>query len=281
VGEQVIPEPQRTYLLELLTALGPAASGFVLVGGHALRFMVARPRATRDFDFVLDVGYLRDCDTLVKSVLASLGYSVAENARNFQFEKPIPNSREIMRIEFMAPAEFAKRGEIRVDVQDGVHGRACVGGSIVVVETNAHELVGSSPDGKPARAEVQVIRPHAFVFLKLLAMYDRHRNIRGSAHAQHDRQEASTHAGDIVAVLSAQTNLGKFRSGFAGQFGEDTALKERMYQIIRDYFGDESKPGSVLYGESLITSLPSGETVRELRGELRRAQRLISSLLLE
>ena len=59
MGEQVIPEPQRTYLLELLSALGPAAEGLVLVGGYALRFMVARPRVTRDFDFVLDVGYLR------------------------------------------------------------------------------------------------------------------------------------------------------------------------------------------------------------------------------
>ncbi len=277
----MIPEPQRTYLLELLSALGPAAEGLVLVGGHALRFMIARPRATRDFDFVLDVGYLRGCDTSLASVFASLGYSVAENARNFQFEKQIPNSPEVMRIEFMAPAEFAKRDEIRVDVQDGVHGRACVGGSIVVVETDEHEVVGSLPDGKPARAEIQVTRPHALVLLKLLAMDDRYHNVRGPAHAEHDREEARTHAGDIVAVLSAQTNLGEFRNRFAGQFGQDTALKGRTHQIIRDYFWDDNKPGLVLYGESLIATLPTGETVRELSGELRRAQRLVSSLLLE
>ncbi len=173
MGEQVIPEPQRTHLLELLTALGPAAEGFVLVGGHALRFMVARPRATRDFDFVLDVGYLRGCGTSIASVLATLGYSPAEKARNFQFEKPIPNSHEIMRIEFMAPSEFAGKDGIRVDVQNGVHGRVCLGGSIVVVETDEHEVVGSLPDGKPTRAEVQVTRPHALVLLKLLAMDDR------------------------------------------------------------------------------------------------------------
>ncbi len=281
MGEQVIPEPQRTYLLELLSALGPAAEGLVLVGGHALRFMVARPRATRDFDFVLDVGYLRGCDTSLASVLASLEYSVDENARNFQFEKQIPNSPEVMRIEFLAPAEFARRGEIRVDVQDGVHGRACVGGSIVVMETEEHEVVGSLPDGKSARAKVQVTRPHALVLLKLLATDDRYRNVRSPAHAEHDREEARTHAGDIVAVLSAQTNLGEFRDAFAGQFRQDTALKGRTYQIIRDYFGDENKPGLVLYGESLIPTLPSGETVRELSAELRRAQRLVCSLLLE
>ena len=68
MGEEVIPEPQRTYLLELLSALGPAAEGLVLVGGHALRFMIARPRATRDFDFVLDVGYLRGCGTSLEAV---------------------------------------------------------------------------------------------------------------------------------------------------------------------------------------------------------------------
>ena len=84
-----------------------------------------------------------------------------------------------------------------------------------------------------------------------------------------------------MAVLSAQTNLDQFRNGFASQFGQDTALKGRAYQIIRDYFGDESKPGLVLYGESLIATLPSGETVRDLGSELLRAQRLVSSLLLE
>lgn len=281
MGEQVIPEPQRTYLLELLSALGPAAKGLVLVGGHALRFMIARPRATRDFDFVLDVVYLRGCDTSLASVLASLGYSVAENARNFQFEKPIPNSPEVMRIEFMAPAEFARRDEIRVDVQNGVHGRACVGGSIVVVETDGYEVVGSLPDGRPARVEVKVTRPHALVFLKLLAMDERYHNVRGSAHAEHDREEARIHAGDIVAVLSAQANLGEFRNRFARQFGQDAALKGRAYQIIRDYFRDETKPGLVLYGESLITSLPSDETVRDLGSELHRAQRLVSSFVLE
>jgi hypothetical protein len=243
--------------------------------------MVARPRATRDFDFVLDVVYLRGCDTSMASVLASLGYSAVENARNFQFERRIPGSPEVMRLEFLAPAEFVRKDEIRVDVQNGVHGRACVGGSIVVVEADKHEVVGALPDGKPARAEVQVTRPHALVLLKLLALDDGYRNVRGPAHVEHDREEARTHAGDIVAVLRARTNLDHFRNRFASQFGQDTALRGRAYQTIRDYFGDESKPGLVLYGESLIAALPSGETVRDLRSELLRAQRLLSSLLLE
>ncbi len=116
--------------------------------------------------------------------------------------------------------------------------------------------------------------------LKLPAMDERYHNVRGPAQAEHDREEARTHADDIVAVMSAQANLGDLRSRFAGQFGRDKDLKGRTYQIIRDYFGEETKPGLVLYGESLIASLPSVETVRELRGELRRAQRVVSSLLL-
>jgi hypothetical protein len=30
----MIPEPQRTYVLELLAALGPAAKDFVIAGAH-------------------------------------------------------------------------------------------------------------------------------------------------------------------------------------------------------------------------------------------------------
>jgi len=277
----MIPEPRRTYLLELLTALGPATDGLVLVGAHALGFMVARPRRTLDFDFVLDVAYLRDCSTSIRSVLAALGYSVVENARNFQFEKRIPNSLEVMRIEFMAPIESVRKDGIRVDVQEGIHGRACLGGSIVLLETDEREVVGSLPDGKPARVRIHVARPHALVLLKLLAMDDCYRNVRGPAHADHDREAAKDHVGDIVSVMGAQADFGEFRNGFVGQFGQDTALKGRTYQIIREYFGDETRPGLILYAESLMANLPSGETVRDLSSELRRALRLVSSLLLE
>ena len=181
----------------------------------------------------------------------------------------------------MAPAEFARKDDIRVDVQDGVHGRACIGGSIVLVETDEQEVKGSLPNGQPAQARIRVTRPHALVLLKLLALDDRYRNVRGLIHAEHDREEAGTHAADIVAVMSAQANLGEFRRAFGAQFGGDAPLKVRTYDTIRGYFGDESRPGLILYGESLVASQPAGESVRELATELRRAQRIVSSLLLE
>jgi hypothetical protein len=59
VEERVIPEPQKTYVLELLYALGTTADEFVVAGAQAMKFMMERARATKDIDFVLDVVRLR------------------------------------------------------------------------------------------------------------------------------------------------------------------------------------------------------------------------------
>jgi hypothetical protein len=277
VGEEMIPEPQRTYLLELLAALGPAAEGLILVGGQAARFMVTKPRATRDLDFVLNVALLRGSATSLASVLENLGYSPVDNARNFQFEKPIPGADQDMRVEFLAPAEFSRKNEIRVDVQEGIHGRASVGGSIVVAETEEHEIAGSLPDRTPAKSWIRITRPHALTMLKLIAMDERYRNTRGSERREHDREEARTHASDVIAILSARPDMREFRDRFAMQFGKEPELKTRIYEIIRSYFGEQGSPGLVLYSEALIRE-DAGPSVRDLSSELRRAQRLVSFL---
>ena len=211
----MIPEPQKTYVLELLYALGTTADEFVVAGAQAMKFMMERARATKDIDFVLDVVRLRSEPLLLGAQLEKLGYAVVDGSRNFQFEKPIPNSRETMRIEFMAPEEF-KRAErdFRVDIQKGVHARACTGGTIAVAESEIHQLTGRLPDGSDFTAQLRVTKPHALVMLKLLALDDRYRNVRGPAESRHDREEARTHAADIVAIVSAQTNLSHFKEGF-------------------------------------------------------------------
>ena len=56
----MIPEPQRTYVLELIAALGPAANDFILAGAQAMKFTVTGARATKDVDFLLNVIALRD-----------------------------------------------------------------------------------------------------------------------------------------------------------------------------------------------------------------------------
>jgi hypothetical protein len=40
----MIPEPQQTYLLEFLAALGPAAKDFVIAGAQAIKFTLPEPR---------------------------------------------------------------------------------------------------------------------------------------------------------------------------------------------------------------------------------------------
>jgi len=199
----MIPEPQQTYLLELLAALGPAAKNFIIAGAQAIKFTLPEARGTKDFDFLLNVIPLRGSDPPLANILRRLGYASVEGARNFQFEKSIPHSTEKMRIEFMAPEELKRRNDFRVEVQEGIHARACTGGSIALVESKSHVLGGALPNGEAFTTNARVIKPHALVMLKLLALFDRYHNVRGPQEARHDREEARTHSADIVAVLKS------------------------------------------------------------------------------
>jgi hypothetical protein len=223
----VIPEPQRTYLLELLKALGPAAEDFVIVGAQAMKFLLQAARGTKDVDFILDVVQLRNQNAAVAGRLRELGYTAVEGARNFQFEKEIPGSAEKMRIEFMAPEDLRRKNDFRVDVDENVHARACKGGNIALAESSSYQLSGQIPDGSPFTATVRVTKPHALVMLKLLALDDRYHNIRGSKEAAHDREEALVHAADIVAVVSAQGDKAQFSKDFTNQFRDDQDLGKR------------------------------------------------------
>jgi hypothetical protein len=78
-----------------------------------MKFALDKARATKDVDFVLDVIALRAESLRSAEVLVGLGYTAVEGARNFQFEKDIPNSREKMRIEFLAPEEYKRRADFR------------------------------------------------------------------------------------------------------------------------------------------------------------------------
>jgi hypothetical protein len=80
----MIPEPQRTYVLELLAALGSAADDFVVAGAHAIKFAVAKARGTKDVDFILNVIALRKEPLQLAKVFESLGYTPVPESRNFQ-----------------------------------------------------------------------------------------------------------------------------------------------------------------------------------------------------
>ncbi len=273
----MIPEPQRGHVLELLKALGPTGDAFVLAGAQAMKFAVANARATKDFDFILDVIALRSDSTSLASVLMKLGYRAG--ARNFQFEKAIPDSAEIVRLEFMGPDEHKRQGDFRVDVQDGVHARACTGGKIVLAESDLHAISGRLPNGTAVTENVRVTRPHALVMLKCLAVDERYRNIRGAAHARHDREEARIHAADIVAILSAQQDLVGFAEKFRIQFGLEPDLGGRIKKIVEDYFKDLNAPGLLVYEEFLVNSSEASSDRRTIEGELGRAKEVLEHLL--
>lgn len=239
----MIQEPQRTYVLELWNALGPAADDFVLAGGQALKFALPYARATKDFDFLLDVASIRETAVPVGRILEGLNYTVVPESRNFQFEKPIPNSPHIMRVELMGPAELKRRSDIRIDVDKGVHARACIGGGIALAESDRHMIDGFLPTGQPARALVRVTRPHALVLLKCFAMDDRHRNLRGIEHYEHDRESARVHVADIVAVMSAQLNASEFVRQFVAQLERAPELRQRVRGIRATTSRKQPAPG--------------------------------------
>lgn len=277
----MIPEPQKTYVLELYEALGASGDSFVIAGAQAMKFFVREARATRDIDFVLDAVRLRGEPATLRSQLEALGYAVVPESRNFQFQKQIPGSNEVMRIEFMAPDELRRENDFRVDIQNNIHARACTGGSIALAQSSPHMLSGTLPDGQPITISVHVTAPHALVMLKLLALDDRYRNIRGPKEAAHDREEARSHAADIVAILKAQADLATFRFDFLRQFGADAALKERVLRILAGYFRDGVAPGLLLYGEALAANAPAGRESRTaISAELERVVRLLRSYFL-
>jgi hypothetical protein len=280
VGSGVIPEPHRTYVLELLKALGPAADEFVVAGAQAMKFVLERARGTKDLDFVLDVVRLRGENLALAKRLKDLGYGVVEGARNFQFEKRIPNSNEVMRIEFMAPEEFKREKDFRVEVEKGIHARACTGGSIAISESSVHPLSGKLPDGSPFSASIRVTKAHALVMLKLLALDDRYRNIRGTEEAKHDREEARTHAADIISVIAGQKDPGGFKVSFQQQFQADPNLGVHVLELKRRYFGEITSPGLLVYEEFVVADRPlDRDARRQVTAELERAHGMMVQLL--
>jgi hypothetical protein len=275
----MISEPQRTYVLELLAVLGPAADDFVVAGAQAMKFTVAKARGTKDVDFILNVIALRKEPLQLAKILESLGYTPVPESRNFQFVKPIPNCTETMRIEFMAPEEFKRSNDFRVDVQNGVHARACTGGSIALAQSDKHTISGSLPNRVPSTAQIRVTRPHALVMLKLLALADRYNNLRGPKEARHDREEAQTHASDIVAILTAVPDVSAFNAQFISQFQQDPILGLHVLVILRDFFRDITSPGFLVYSEHVAANLPGDrETATIVRRETETAHGVVTQI---
>jgi hypothetical protein len=97
-----------------------------------------------------------------------------------------------------------------------------------------------------------------------------------------DREEARTHAADVVAVVSAQPDLAQFKAAFERQFESNQSLGMRVSQILINYFREDSSPGLLVYEEFLSADKPAldREARREVVREIERAHALMSSLSL-
>jgi len=116
--------------------------------------------------------------------------------------------------------------------------------------------------------------------LKLLALDDRYRNIRGLAEARHDREEARTHAADIVAIVSVQVDADKFKTDFQQQFQADAELGLRVLKILGTYFRETTSPGLLVYEEFIVADKPLDRNARrEVSQEIERAHKLMLKLL--
>jgi hypothetical protein len=225
---------------------------------------------------------LREQQLELRSILEKeLKYSVIESARNFQFEKAIPNSKERMRIEFMAPSELKRPGkDFRVDVQDSLHARSCTGGSIAIVESDLYTISGHLPNGESCSAKIRVTRPNALIMMKMLALDDRYRNARGPKELPHDREEARVHAADIIAIASAQVPIRSIRDRFEAQFHSDPPLGIEVLSISDRYFREDISPGFLVYEEYLRANLPvSSASRKELDTETQRAHAMMMDFL--
>src|SRR5207245_1164979 len=164
--------------------------------------------------------------------------------------------------------------------QEGVHARACTGGSIALVQYDLHTISGKLPSGVPCTVQVRVTQPQALVMLKLLALADRYNNIRGPKEARHDREEAQTHAADIVSIVRAVPDIGKFNNKFLTQFLPEPQLGMHVLRILADFFRDTASPGLIVYAEYLAANLPAEKATAEaLRRETETARRIVAQIL--
>lgn len=270
----MIEQPQLSYFIEFISSLGDAAENFVLVGAQAMRFWQENVRYTKDTDLVLGVHKLAKSNIKIADVLKNLNYQVVAEAQRFQFLKDIPGSKEKMRLEFLASDKGVIPDGFRIKIQDDVHAHKCLGAEVAIKESELKTITGPLPDGTIITVQTRVAKPHALLMLKLFAMDDRYKNIRGPKESEHDRERARVHAADIVQLVSDHITNPEFIEKFCKQFGDDVGLEERIVNIFSKYYENLDSPGIQLYREFLNEQ---GEAVDE--DKLKRALREIQLLM--
>jgi hypothetical protein len=276
-GEEMIEQPQLSYFIEFMSALGDAAENFVLVGAQAMRFWHKNVRYTKDTDLVLGAHKLKKSDVKIAEVLDALNYEVVQEAQRFQFIKKIPGSKEKMRLEFLASDQGVIPDGFRVKIQEDIHAHTCLGAEVAIKESELKTITGPLPDGTITTIKIRVAKPYALLMLKLFAMDDRNKNIRGPKESEHDRERARVHAADVIQLVSDNIKNPEFTEKFWKQFGDDVGLEERIENIFSKYYENLNSPGIQLYREFLSSQ---GLSVDEeiINGKLREIKYMMSKI---
>ena len=88
------------------------------------------------------------------------------------------------------------------------------------------------------------------------------------------------HAGDIVAIVSSQTDLKQFKADFEQQFRTEADLGLRVLKILSTCFRETTSPGILVYEESIVADKPlDREARRQINAGIARAQSLMQHLL--
>jgi hypothetical protein len=98
--------------------------------------------------------------------------------------------------------------------------------------------------------------------LKIIAVDDRYKNIRGVGHTDHDRDEARINA--------------NFTDKFWRQLNNNTSLKDRIVEILKTYYADIAAPGIQLYREFIRMQKGENLDEDEERRTIREVEYLIS-----
>lgn len=262
-------------LVELVTIADKRGIQLILAGGLGVVLRVrlsqvlqeptlARvpaARTTRDLDVLLHPSIITDPRQMeaLRDAMDSLGYSVVEAARHYQFVRG--EGEAAVKVDFHVETPSSTDGlkitqrRVRPHGFNRLHAHAtdeAVGSSLVPVSVPL--LVGRGVVPESAAGATLVLTPNSFTFLamKLLASRDRlHASRADGEAARRDYAEADRHAFDMFAIW-ASTNEQMWEA--AVQVRSETAgLKPRadLAAAARELFGDADSLGRLRLVQSL------------------------------
>jgi hypothetical protein len=271
--------PHCSHLLDLLHALKDSQTLLILVGGFGLflrRLWVEQsgaktlyatvpvPRATEDFDIVVQIAALADREKTAAfgTALNRLGYEVIANRENYQFRKPgtATGSYREVKIDLMArdptdqePKLVVSRMRVKTKGKNNpIH--AWRTPEAIAVEERLREVgvTGLRTSGESFVGSVWLPHTYSLFLMKLFAFRDEQVGKPGSAPRE---AYARKHATDLytLAALLTEPELDEM-AGFRERYASSPIVTEASH-IVHELFGLMDSPGALRLREA-IPALP-------------------------